>query len=81
MPRRSGRFGAHRAPVVAAVGVELQVRQVRAVPFQDLHGFERGRDVARDAEVVAVEVERMRQPQLVDDPREAGDDLRRRHLL
>ena len=67
-----GRLGAHRAPVVAAVGVELQVRQVRAVPFQHLHRLERGGDVAGHAEVVAVQVQRVRQPELVDDLREAA---------
>ena len=56
-----------RVPVVAAVGVELQVRHVRPVAFQDLHGFERGGDVARGAEVVAVQMQRMRQAQFVDD--------------
>ena len=59
-------------PVVAAVGVELQVRHVGAAPFQHLHRLERRGDVARDAEVVAVQVQRMRQAQLVDDLRQAA---------
>ncbi len=45
---------------------------------QDPHRFERGRDVAGSAEIVAVQMERMRQLQVVDDFRQAGDDLRRR---
>ena len=36
--------------------------------------------VARRAEVVAVQVQRVRQLQFVDDPGEGRDDLRRRHL-
>ena len=32
-----GRLGLHRAPVVAAVGMELQVRQMRAMPFEHPH--------------------------------------------
>ena len=74
------RLRPHRAPVVAAVGVELQVRHVGPMAFQHLHRLERGRDVAGRAEVVAVQVQRMRQPQVVDDLRQAGDDLRRRQL-
>ena len=74
------RLGAHRVPVVAAVGVELQVGHVGAVAFEHLHGFERGGDVARRAEVVAVQVQRVRQAQLIDDLGQAGDDLRRRDL-
>ena len=56
-----GRLRAHRAPAVAAVGVELQVGDVGAVAFQLLHRLERRCRVARDAEVVAVQVQRMRQ--------------------
>ena len=73
-----GRAGPHRAPVVAAVGMKLQVRQVRPPPFQHLHRLDRRGDVAGDAEVVAVQVQRMRQLQVVHDLREAGNDLRGR---
>ena len=52
-------------PVVAAVGVVLQVGQVRAVALQHLHRLQRGGEVARRAEVVAVQVQRVRQAQLV----------------
>ena len=56
-----------RVPVVAAVGVVLQVGQVGPVAFEHLHRFQRRRDVARRAEVVAVQVQRVRQAQFVDD--------------
>ena len=52
-------------PVAAAVAVELDVRDVAAVAFEGLHRFERRRPVAGHAQVVAVDVDRMRQPQFV----------------
>ena len=73
-----GRRGIHRVPVMSAVGMELQVREVSAVPLQHLHRLDRRADVARRAEVVLMQVHRMRQPELVDDLRELRDDLRRR---
>ena len=45
----------------AAVAVKLNVRDVAAVPFQGLHRVERGRPVAGHAEVVAVDMHRVRQ--------------------
>ena len=50
------------------------------VALQDLHRLERRGDVAGHAQVVAVQVQRVRQAQLVDDAGQARDDLRRRHL-
>ncbi len=50
--------------LAAAVAVELDVRDVAAVAFEGLHRFERRRPVAGHAEVVAVDVDRVRQAQL-----------------
>ena len=65
----------HGEPVVAAVGVVLEVRHVGAVALQHLHRFEGGGVVARRAEVVAVQVNRVRQRELVRDVGERLDDL------
>ncbi len=73
-------LGAHRRPVVAAVGVELEVRQVRAPPLQDLHRLDGGRRVARHPQVVRVEVQGVRQPEAVDDLGQRRDDLRGRDV-
>jgi hypothetical protein len=64
--------------VAAAVTVELDVRQMPARIAERLHRLERGVPVARHAEVVAVDVHGMRQPQLVDRARDVLDDLPRR---
>ena len=64
----------------AAVAVELDVRDVAAVAFEGLHRFERRRPVAGHAEVVAVDVHRVRQPQLVGRLGDAADDLPRRDV-
>ncbi len=40
--------------------MKLQVRQVRPMPFEQLHRLDRGGNVARHAEVVAMQVQRMR---------------------
>jgi len=71
------RLGAHVEPVVAAVGMVLEVGQVRPLALQDLHGFQRGRVIARRAQVIAVQVQRVRQTQLVDDCGKGLDDLGR----
>ena len=76
-----GRLGLHGAPVVPAVGMKLQVREVRAMALQHPHRFDRRGDVARHAEVVLMQVHRMRQSELIDDLRELRDDLRRRDAL
>jgi hypothetical protein len=61
--------------------MELEMREVGAAPLQNLHGFERRGHISRVAKVVAVKVERVWQPEVVDDLREAGDDRGRRQLL
>src|SRR5438093_9569234 len=68
-------------PVISSIGVELEMGQVGSVSFQDLHGFERRGEVARGAEVVAMEMERMRQMQIIDDRRQAGNDFCRCYLM
>ena len=68
------RLGAHRVPIVAAVGMELQVGHVGPVAFQHFHSFQGGGDVARGAQVVAVQVQRVRQAHLIDHPGQAGND-------
>ena len=55
---------------LAAVGVELEVREVRAAALERAQRVERRAPVARDAEVVAVDVDRVRQAELVH---RAGD--------
>ncbi len=75
------RFRAHRGPVVAAVGVVLHVGDVRPVAFQEFHRLQRGAVVARRAQVVTVQVQRMGQTEFVHDPGECRDDLPRRHRL
>ena len=77
--RDARRLGAHAAPVVAAVRMELQMREVRSMALQHLHRLDRRLEVAGDAEVVAVQVDRMRQMEIVGDGREVRDDHRRRH--
>ena len=66
------RLRAHRVPVVAAVGVVLQVGHVRPVAFQIFIVSSVVEIVARRAEVVAVQVHRVRQAQFVDDLRQAA---------
>ena len=51
---------------------------MRAAALQNLHRLDRGGHVAGHPEFVAVEVERVGEPQLVDDPGQARDDLGRR---
>ena len=49
-------------------------------PSERLHRFERRAPVAGHAQIVAVDVHRVRQPQLVGRARDAVDDLPRRHV-
>ena len=53
------------------------------VSIQDLHGLEGGGEVARQPQIITVKVERMRQVQIIDNPRQSRDDLVRRpiHIL
>src|SRR5439155_19550043 len=61
-----------------AVTVKLDVRQMGAAAFEGLHGAERGGPVPGQAEVVAVDVDRMRQAEVHDGLGEVPDDLPRR---
>ena len=65
--------------VAAAVAMELDVGQVAAMPLEHLHRLERRRPVAGQAEVVGVDVHRVRQLELVDRLGHRSDDLPRRH--
>ncbi len=58
------RFGLHRAPIVATVGVVLQMGQVGTVTLEMLHRLQRRGDVARRTKVVAVQMKRMRHAQV-----------------
>ena len=51
--------------LIAAVAVELEMGEMGAPPGQRLHAGERGGGVAGDAEVVAVNVHRVRQAEAV----------------
>ncbi len=75
-------FGVERVlvGVAAAVAVELDVRDVAAMSFERLHRFERGAPVAGHAQVVAVDVHRVRQTQLVHRRGHTANDLSRRHV-
>ena len=64
----------------AAVAVKLDVRDVAAMAFEGLHGFQRRRPVAGHAQVVAVDVDGVRQPQFVGRLGDAADDLPRRDV-
>ncbi len=54
---------------------------MRATAFEQLHRFKRRLDIARDTQIVAVEMDRVRQPDFVHDFREARDDLGWRELV
>ena len=60
-----------------AVAVKLDVGDVRPAAAGDAHGLERGRVVARVAQVVAVDVHRVGQPQVVAGLDEGADHLPR----
>src|SRR5262249_56615960 len=76
-PRPRGRGG----PAVPAVGVVLEVGQVGAVALQHLHRLERRGVVARRPQVVAVQVQWVGQPQVVDDAGQRRDDQGGRDLV
>ena len=59
--------------------MELHVREVPAQAVERIDGGEGRRDVAGHAEVARMDVQRMRQAQLVDGPRERTHDLPWRH--
>ena len=61
-----------------AVAVELDVGDVPAMPLEGFHRFQRRLPVAGQAQVVAVDVDRMRQFQCVHRRRRFADDLPRR---
>src|SRR6516165_8856028 len=69
------RFGSKGVPVVAAVSVKLKMRHVSTMPIQNLHGFDRGGDISGSSEVVAMDMQGMRQVQFIDNLRETADDL------
>ena len=64
---------------VAVIGVELQVREVGAPAAHRPHAVERRRDVAGHAEVVAVDVRGVRQPQRLGRVDQRLEDGARRH--
>src|SRR5437667_8352120 len=75
-------MGAKAALVVgaAAVAVELDMRQMGAPAFEGGHRIARRGPVSRKAEVVAVDVYRVRQAQIRRRLRERGNDLPRRDV-
>ena len=60
--------------------MELEVGEVRLAPRQRSHRVERGVGVARDPEVVGVNVDGMGQPELVHGSADRLEHLARRHL-
>ena len=65
---------------LVAVGVELDVRQVRRQAFERGDGLERRADVAGHAEVAAVDVQRVRHAELAQRARQRVQHLARRDL-
>ena len=59
----------------------LQVRNMSPVSFQTLHRLECRGDIAGSTEIVAVQMQRMRQPQIVDDLGQPGHDRAGRDFL
>ena len=60
---------------MSAIGMELKVRQMSAVPLQHVHGLDRRRHVPRHPQIVLMQVHRVWQAKLVDDACELHDDL------
>lgn len=69
------------AVALGAVAVELRVSEVKRKSLRRRDGSERGIDVAGDAEIVAVDVQRMRHAELEDGPGKRMDDLPGRHAM
>ncbi len=74
------RLRTHRIPAVPAVGVVLRVGNMSALSFQVLQGLHRRRDVSGGAQVIAVQVHRMRQPQVIANSGQLRDDAAGRQL-
>ena len=74
--------GAKRALIVgpAAVTVKLDVREMGASAFKSLHGRQRRAPVAGKAQIVAMDVNRVRQTQIHDRLRQLTDDPSRRDV-
>ena len=64
-----------------AVAQELGVRHVHAEAFGGAHRGQRRLDIAGDAEIAAVDVQRMGDAELLHRARERLDDLARRHVV
>ena len=75
-----GRARAREAFGLAAVGVELQMGEVRLPAVERAHRLQGRARVAGDAEVVGVHVHGMRQAERVDGGADRLDDLARRDL-
>ena len=75
------RAGAARAVGRRVVGVELQVSEMGATSVHRAHAGERGGDVSGHAEVVAVDVGRVRQRQAVGRLDQRFEDGARRHAI
>ncbi len=69
--------GRKSARSLAPVAIELQVGQMQRQAFGRLDGGERGFDIPRQAEIVAMQVQRMRHADLVDRALQRLDDLAR----
>ena len=65
---------------VTAVAVKLNVRQMTTVSFQSFHCLVRCDVIARQTEVVAVQMHGMWQLQFVDSPSESSNDVSRCHI-
>ena len=76
--RGEGGGGGRKAmPAFIAIGIELQMREMQRLAAGRLDRCDRGRDIAWNAEIVAVQMHRMRDFEIADRLLQGLDDLAR----
>ena len=73
--------GGEMPVALGAVAVELHMGEMQGRAFRRLDGRERGLDIAGNAQLVAVDMQRMGDAQLAHRAREGGHDAPRRHAV
>src|SRR5438874_3660547 len=68
-------------PAITGVRMILEVSQVSPVAFEHFHGFQSRTDISRRAEIIAMEMNWMRQLQFINDAGELGNNDGRCHLV
>ena len=76
-----GRARRELAVALGAVAVELHVGEVQRHALARAHGLQGGLEIAGHAQIVAVEMQRMDDAQLVHGARQGGDDAARRDAV